>query len=71
MRSGPDFCTIVDLLVEDAHLVELKTVESLDDMHRIQCISHLGATGLQLCACYLISAMRDGDRTVVRYPGTR
>ncbi len=38
-----------DLLVEDALLVELKTVKALDDAHRMQCTNYLKATGLRLC----------------------
>ncbi len=39
----------VDLLVEEALLVELKTVKALDEAHRAQCVNYLKATGLQLC----------------------
>ena len=39
----------VDLMVEDALLVELKTVRILDAAHRAQCVNYLKATGLQLC----------------------
>jgi len=38
----------VDLMIEDALLVELKTVKALDDAHRTQCFNYLKATGLQL-----------------------
>jgi GxxExxY protein len=38
-----------DLLVEDVLLVELKTVNDLDDAHRMQCTNYLKATGLRLC----------------------
>jgi GxxExxY protein len=38
-----------DLLVEDVLLVELKTVNALDDAHRMQCTNYLKATGLRLC----------------------
>jgi len=38
-----------DFLVEDMLLVELKTVKSLDDTHRMQCANYLKATGLRLC----------------------
>jgi GxxExxY protein len=38
-----------DLLVENALLVELKTVKALDDAHRMQCSNYLKDTGLQLC----------------------
>ncbi len=39
----------VDLLVDDAVLVELKTVKALDEAHRLQCVNYLKATGLRLC----------------------
>jgi GxxExxY protein len=39
----------VDLLVEDAVLIELKTVRALDRAHRAQCINYLRATGRHLC----------------------
>ncbi len=39
----------VDLLVDDAVLVELKTVKALDEAHRLQCVNYLKATGLHLC----------------------
>ncbi len=39
----------VDLLVEEILLVELKTVKTLDEAHRAQCVNYLKATGLPLC----------------------
>jgi GxxExxY protein len=39
----------VDLLVEDAVLVELKAIKALDDIHHAQCLNYLRATGLHLC----------------------
>lgn len=39
----------VDLLVEDAILIELKTVRALDEAHRAQCLNYLRATGRHLC----------------------
>lgn len=38
-----------DLLIEDVVLVELKTVKSLDDVHKAQCLNYLKATGLKIC----------------------
>lgn len=40
---------LVDLLVEDALLLELKAVKALDDAHRAQCLNYLKATGFRLC----------------------
>jgi GxxExxY protein len=39
----------VDLLVENAILVELKAVKALDDVHRLQCVNYLKAADLHLC----------------------
>ena len=39
----------VDLLVEERVMVELKVVRVLDDVHAVQCINYLKATGLRLC----------------------
>ena len=39
----------VDLLVEQAILIELKTVRALDSVHRAQCLNYLRATGMHLC----------------------
>jgi len=38
-----------DVLVEDAVLVELKTVKELVEGHRLQCINYLKATERHLC----------------------
>ena len=40
---------VVDLMVEDSVLVELKTVKALDEAHRLQCLNYLKATGRHLC----------------------
>ena len=39
----------VDLLVNDAVLVELKAARALDDVHRAQCMNYLRATNLHMC----------------------
>ena len=39
----------VDLMVQDVLLVELKTVNALTDVHRMQCTNYLKAIGLRLC----------------------
>ena len=38
-----------DLLVQQAVLVELKTVRALDDIHAAQCLNYLKATGMTIC----------------------
>jgi GxxExxY protein len=40
---------VADILIEDALLVELKAVKTLNDGHRAQCLNYLKATGLRLC----------------------
>ena len=39
---------VVDLLIEQALLVELKAVKALDQAHHAQCINYLKASGLRL-----------------------
>ena len=40
---------VADLLVENAVLVEIKTVRALDTNHDAQCLNYLRATGLTVC----------------------
>jgi len=40
---------VADLLVNEAVLVELKAVKTLDDVHMAQCLNYLKATGLSVC----------------------
>ena len=39
----------VDLLVQEAVIVELKAIKAMVEIHRAQCINYLRATGLQVC----------------------
>ena len=39
---------VVDLLIEQALLVELKAVKALDQAHHAQCINYLKASGLRV-----------------------
>ena len=39
----------VDLLVQEAVIVELKAIKATVEIHRAQCINYLRATGLQVC----------------------
>ncbi len=55
----------VDLLVEDAVLIELKTVRTLD---RAQCINYLRATGKNLCLLINFAAPRVEIQRVVQDP---
>ena len=38
-----------DLLVSETVIVELKTVNNLDETHRAQCLNYLKATGYKTC----------------------
>jgi len=58
----------VDLLVEDAVLIELKTVRALDRAHRAQCINYLRATGRDLCLMINFGAPRVEVQRVVEDP---
>jgi GxxExxY protein len=40
---------VADLIVEDAVIVELKAVRSIDQIHVAQCLNYLAATGKQIC----------------------
>ena len=40
---------LVDLLVENVVLVELKVARGIDHIHQAQCLNYLKATGLPLC----------------------
>jgi len=40
---------IADLLVENQVIVEIKTVETLTDVHMAQCLNYLKATNLHIC----------------------
>lgn len=55
----------VDLLVEEAVMVELKTVRALDRNHRAQCINYLRATGMHLCLLLNFGTPRLEIRRVV------
>jgi hypothetical protein len=55
-----------DLLVEGLLLVELKTVKELGDVHRMQCINYLKATGLALCLLLNFGKPRLEIKRVVR-----
>jgi len=52
-------------------IVELKTVESLADIHKAQVISYLKASGhlLGLLINFNVPLLRDGARRVIYNPG--
>ena len=55
----------VDLLVEQAVLIELKTARALDGAHRAQCINYLRTTGKNLCLLINFGAPRVEIQRVV------
>ena len=40
---------VADLLVEEAVLIELKAAKALEEIHYVQCMNYLKATGLKVC----------------------
>jgi GxxExxY protein len=52
----------LDLLVEDQVIVELKSVEALNDVHRAQLLSYLKISGLQvgLLINFNVKILKDG-----------
>lgn len=59
--------TRVDLLVDGQLIVELKACESLGPVHRAQCITYLGVTGLKLALLinFNVPILRDGIKRVI------
>ena len=55
----------VDLLVEQAIVIELKTVQQLNSAHRAQCLNYLRATGMHLCLLLNFGRSRLEVRRVV------
>jgi GxxExxY protein len=56
----------VDLLVEEAVLVELKVVKVFDDIHQAQCLNYLRASGRHLCLLLNFGKPRLDIRRIVR-----
>jgi GxxExxY protein len=59
----------LDLLIEDALIVELKTVERLLPVHQAQLISYLKLSGKQvgLLINFHVSHLRDGIKRLVNH----
>ena len=56
---------VVDLLVEDEILVELKAVKALDAVHKAQCLNYLRATNLRLCLLFNFGTPHIGIQRIV------
>jgi GxxExxY protein len=57
---------LADLLVEGCVIVEVKTVDGLDDVHYAQCLNYLKATGLQVCLLINFAKPKVEVKRVVR-----
>ena len=57
----------MDLLVKDALIVELKTVDNLAPIHKAQTISYLKATGLKLALLinFNVPVLKDGIKRII------
>lgn len=57
----------IDLLVKDALIVELKTVDNLAPIHKAQTISYLKATGLKLALLinFNVPVLKDGIKRII------
>ena len=57
----------MDMLVKDALIVELKTVDSLAPIHKAQAISYLKATGLKLALLinFNVPVLKEGITRIV------
>ena len=40
---------LADIVVEDSVIVEMKATKAFDDVHFVQCINYLNATGMKIC----------------------
>ena len=57
----------MDILVKDALIVELKTVDSLAPIHKAQTISYLKATGLKLALLinFNVPVLKEGIKRII------
>ncbi|MDP2885542.1 MAG: GxxExxY protein [Ignavibacteria bacterium] len=57
----------MDILVKDALMVELKTVDSLAPIHKAQTISYLKATGLKLALLinFNVPVLKEGIKRII------
>jgi len=58
--------SFADLLVENAILIESKTVRAVGRTRRAQCINHLRATGIDLCLMINFGAPRVKIQCVIQ-----
>jgi GxxExxY protein len=56
---------VADLSVENCILVELKTVQAINEMHMAPCMNYLKATGLHICRLMNFAKPKQEIRRVV------
>ena len=66
-KSHPVGQSRLDLLVDDALVVELKAVDALNDIHKAQVISYLKMSGLQLGLLmnFNVTVLKDGIKRII------
>jgi GxxExxY protein len=57
---------VLDLLVEDAVIVEVKALEELNEPHTAQCLNYLKATGYPICLLFNFGRPRLQIKRLVR-----
>lgn len=58
---------VVDLLVEESIIIELKASKALDEVHQAQCMNYLRATGMHLCLLINFGKPRVEIRRIVSH----
>jgi GxxExxY protein len=59
---------VTDLIIAKTLLVEIKSVKSLEDVHRVQCLNYLKATKMNLCLLINFGASRVEVKRIVYTP---
>ena len=58
---------IADLIIENSVLIEIKAVNSLDQIHAAQCLNYLKATELRICLLLNFGAPKVEVRRIVNH----
>jgi GxxExxY protein len=56
---------VADLMVEDCIIIEVKAAKALDEIHSVQCLNYLKATGLSVCLLVNFGVPRAVVRRIV------
>lgn len=57
---------VADLLINEAVLVELKAIKSLEDIHFSQCLNYLAATNMRICLLLNFGTQKIQIKRIVR-----